>query len=132
MRLLLDSNAYSQLKRGHRPVAELVRKSEEVFFSAIVAGELLYGFRHGSRFERNLQELNALLDNPYVTFVPVGMSTSNRYSRVAAQLPQKGRPIPTNDIWISTHTMETGADLVSFDEHFDNIDGLAWIHLSAE
>jgi predicted nucleic acid-binding protein len=50
MRTLLDSNAYSHLKRGHRPVAELVRKSEEVFLSAIVAGELLYGFRQGSHF----------------------------------------------------------------------------------
>lgn len=132
MRLLLDSNAYSHLKRGHHPVAELVRKSEEVFVSAIVAGELLYGFRHGSRFEQNLQELHAFLDNPYVTFVPVGMSTSDRYSRIAAQLRQKGRPIPTNDIWIAAHTMETGADLVSFDEHFDKVEGLAWVHLSAE
>ena len=132
MRLLLDSNAYSQLKRGHRTVADLVRKSEEVFFSAIVAGELLYGFRHGSRFERNLEELRAFLDNPYVTFVKAGLTTSDRYSRIAAQLRQNGRPIPTNDIWIAAHTMETGADLVSFDAHFESVEGLPWIHLSSE
>ena len=132
MRILLDSNAYSYLKRGHRPAAELVRKSEEVILSAIVVGELLYGFRYGSRFEQNLLDLHAFLDSPYVTLAPVSLTTSDRYSRIAASLREKGRPIPTNDIWIAAHAMETGAELVSFDEHFEGVDGLAWVHLAAE
>ncbi len=132
MSILLDSNAYSQLKRGHRAVAELVRKSEAVNLSAVVVGELLYGFRHGNRYEQNLRELHVFLDNPYVTFVPVSLVTADRYSRVAASLRAKGRPIPTNDIWIAAHAMETGAELVSFDQHFENVDGLAWLHLLAE
>ncbi len=132
MSILLDSDAYSQLKRGHRAVAELVRKSETVNLSAVVVGELLYGFRHGNRYEQNLRELHAFLANPYVTFVPVSLVTSDRYSRVAASLRAKGRPIPTNDIWIAAQAMETGAELVSFDQHFENVDGLAWLHLSAE
>ena len=57
MRVLLDSNAYSHLKRGHRQVAEIVRRSEEVLLSTIVIGELLYGFRKGSRLDRNVREL---------------------------------------------------------------------------
>jgi len=132
MSILLDSNAYSQLKRGHRAVAELVRKSEAVNLSAVVVGELLYGFRHGHRYEQNLRELHAFLDNPYVAFVPVSLVTADRYSRVAASLRAKGRPIPTNDIWIAAQAMETGAELVSFDRHFENVDGLAWLHLSAK
>ena len=44
------------------------------------------------------------------------------------QLKQKGTPISTNDIWIAAHAMESGADLISFDEHFKKIDALAWIH----
>ncbi len=130
--ILLDSNVYSHLKRGHRPAAELVRKSEEVILSAIVVGELLYGFRYGSRFEQNLLDLHAFLESPYVTLAPVSLTTSDRYSRIAASLREKGRPIPTNDIWIAAHAMETGAELVSFDEHFEGVDGLAWVHLSAE
>ena len=132
MSILLDSNAYSQLKRGHRAVAELVRKSEAVNLSAVVVGELLYGFRHGNRYEQNLRELHAFLDNPYVTFVPVSLVTADRYCRVAASLRAKGRLIPTNDIWIAAQAMETGAELVSFDQHFESVDGLAWLHLSAE
>ena len=131
MRVLLDSNAYSQLIRGSHQVAEIVRTAEEVLLSAIVVGELLYGFRRGSRYERNVAELRSFLENPYVTFVSVGPTTSDRYSRIAASLRAKGRPIPTNDIWIAAHTMETGADLVSADRHFEAVDGIAWVRLRA-
>ncbi len=132
MRILLDSNAYSQLKRGHCRVAEVVRMAEEVLLSAIVIGELLYGFRRGSLFERNVAELNSFLDNTYVSFVTVGLTTADRYSRIATSLRAKGRPIPTNDVWIAAQAMETGADLVSADRHFEHVDGLAWICVSAE
>ncbi len=131
MKVLLDSDAYSELWRGHSRVAELVRASERVLLSAVAAGELLYGFRHGSRFDRNLHELREFLDHPYVTLLPVTLVTSDRYSRIAVSLRRKGKPIPTNDIWIAAHAMETGADLISFDEHFEHVDGLAWIHPSA-
>jgi len=96
--------------------------------SAVVAGELLFGFRNGSRYASNVKELENFLRNPYVSFLPVSWTTANRFSRVAMQLKQKGTPIPTNDIWIAAHAMETGADLISFDEHFNEVDGLAWIH----
>ena len=127
MRILLDSNAYSHLKRGHGRVAEIVRAAQEILLSTVVIGELLYGFRQGSRLDRNLRELQAFIDNPYVTVVPVGFTTADRYARIAAALRAKGRPIPSNDIWIAAHALETGADLVSADRHFGHIDGLAWM-----
>ncbi|MBM5797283.1 MAG: type II toxin-antitoxin system VapC family toxin [Cyanobacteria bacterium K_Offshore_0m_m2_072] len=37
---------------------------------------------------------------------------------------RKGRPIPTNDIWIAASALERGAALFSFDDHFKQIDGL--------
>ncbi len=64
---------------------------------------------------------------PFVSFVPVGPVTADRYSRVMTALKAKGRPIPTNDVWIAAHAMETGADLVSADRHFEHVDGIAWI-----
>ena len=72
MKVLLDSNAYSLLMRGHEEVAKLVRRAEEVLFSAVVVGELMYGFRRGTRFERNAADLRSLLDSPYSSFVDVG------------------------------------------------------------
>ncbi len=130
MRVLLDTNAYSMLMRGHEQVAEIVREAEELLFSAVVVGELLYGFRHGTRFEQNAADLRSILNRPYSTLVDVGSVTADRYSRIAATLRAKGCPIPTNDVWIAAHAMETGADLLSGDSHFEHIDGIVWIPLS--
>ena len=130
MRMLLDSNAYSLLMRGHEQVAELVRSSEEIILSAIVIGELMYGFRWGSQFDRNASALLSFLDNPYVSFLPVGPITADRYSIIAASIRAKGRPIPTNDIWIAAQVMESGAELISADEHFTHVDGIAWTRLT--
>lgn len=129
MRILLDSNAYSLLVRGHVQTADLVREAEAVLFSAVVVGELLFGFRRGAYFEQNVAQLSAFLDGARASFVRVGPVTADRYGRIAASLRAKGRPIPTNDIWIAAHVMETGADLVSADSHFEHVDGLAWTRL---
>ncbi len=96
MRILLDSNAYSHLKRGNSRVAELVRESAEILVPHIVIGELLYGFRNGSRMDRNVRELQAFLDNPYVAIAAMTLTTADRYSRIATSLREKGRPIPAN------------------------------------
>ena len=127
MRILLDTTAYAEWKRGSEAVSALVRGAEEILLSAVVVGELLYGFRNGRRYEENLQELDRLLDSPYATFLPVTRTTSDRFGRIAAALRKKGRPLPTNDIWIAAHAMESGADLVSFDLHFEVVDGIAWV-----
>ena len=129
MRLLLDSNAFSLLMRGDEQTAASVRDVTEILMSAIVIGGLLYGFRSGSRLERNVADLRSFMDNPYVSFVPVGYTTADRYSRIAAALRAKGNPIPTNDVWIAAHAMETGAELVSADRHFEAVDGIAWLRL---
>ena len=131
MKVLLDSNAYSLLMRGHGEVAGLVRRAEEVLFSAVVVGELMYGFRRGTQFERNAAGLRSFLDSPYSTFVDVGPVTADRYSRIASALRAKGRPIPTNDVWIAAHAMETGADLISADSHFEHVDGIVWVRVAA-
>ena len=129
MRILLDSNAYSRLMRGDDQAAAVVRDATEILMSAVVVGELLYGFRSGSRLERNMADLRSFLNNPYVSFVPVGPVTADRYSRVAAALRARGSPIPANDMWIAAHALETGADLVSADRHFESVDGIAWLRL---
>ncbi len=127
MKVLIDTSAYSELKRGHPGIANLVRNSEAIVFSPIVVGELLFGFRRSRRAEHNVRELHEFLESPFVTLVPVTIVTADRFSRIALALRAKGRPIPTNDIWIAAQALETGADLLSFDEHFAEIDGVAWV-----
>ena len=131
MRLLLDTNAYTLLMRGQNEVGQLVRRARELLVSAVVIGELMAGFRCGTRLGQNLDSLRSFLDSPRVSIVEVGHVTADRYSRISAALRAKGRPIPTNDVWIAAHAMETGADLVSADQHFRHIDGIVWTPISA-
>ena len=130
MRILLDTNAYSDLKRGQPRVTDIVRRSRRVLFSPVVVGELYYGFRRGRRYDQNMEALLGFLESAYVELIPMGMTTADRYARIAASLRVKGRPIPTNDIWIAAQAMETGAELVSSDLHFGEVPGLAWLRPS--
>ena len=127
MRILLDTNAYSAIGRGHPAATEILRGAEGVVLSTVMLGEVLAGFRAGSRWKENLANLNHFLAEPRVQVAPVTRTTADRYSRIWAALRRKGRPIPTNDVWIAAHAMETGADLVSFDPHFEHVEGLAWV-----
>lgn len=131
MKVLLDTNAYSALRRGQKLVVEQVRRSEEVLLSIVVVGELLFGFRNGTRHEENLRALKAFAEDPNVRLLPVTWDTADWFGRISAGLKRKGRPIPTNDIWIAAHAMEEGADLISSDPHFGNIDDLPWVEFPA-
>lgn len=130
MNRLLDSIAYSLLMRGDEQTAEIVRSATEILMSAVVVGDLLYGFRNGSRFQRNLGESQSFLDNPHMSFSPAGPDTADNFSGITAALGANGTPIPTNDVWIVAHAMETGANLVSADHHFDVVDGIARVRLA--
>ena len=41
-----------------------------------------------------------------------------------------GWPIPSNDMWIAAHALESGAELLSADEHFEAIEGLVWTRIA--
>ncbi len=127
MKVLLDTNAYSAIARGHPGATDLMRRAGELVFSAVVLGEVLAGFRSGTRPEENLSRIRRFLAQPRVSLLPVTWTTADRYSRIHAALRRKGKPIPTNDMWIAAHALESGADLVSFDPHFEHVDGLAWV-----
>lgn len=122
----MDTNAYSALARGEAAVAESVRSAERILISSIVAGELLHGFRRGNRYDANRRQLDAFLARAFVELLPVGLTTADRFARIMTRLQAKGRPIPTNDVWIAAHAMEVGAELLSRDQHFAEIDGLVW------
>lgn len=124
MKRLLDTNAYVELLKGNAEVAALVRDAEQLVFSTVVVGELLFGFRNGNRYEKNHTLLDEFLSQPWVALQTVTRITADRFGRIAAALRKSGTPIPTNDIWIAAHAFETGAEFITFDRHFDEVRGL--------
>jgi len=126
MKLILDTNTYVGFKLEYSDLVEYLSQASSIIVSPIVLGELKFGFRHGTRFNKNMNELNDFLAHPAVTIIEITKITSDRYSRIAAKLRKQGTPIPSNDIWIAAQTMETGAELVTMDHHFKKIEGLVY------
>ena len=124
MRILLDTSAYIKHFNGIPVIVEKVAAAGEVLMSPIAIGELMLGFRQGSRFRENMDALDRFLGKDVVRLVPVAEVTADRYSRIALQLRHQGAPIPSNDIWIAAQAMEHGAELLAFDRHFERINGL--------
>jgi len=122
--ILLDTNVITALFQGESEVLNVVAKADCVYMSAIVIGELEAGFRGGSRYAANLAVLERFLAKPSVEILQVGRITGECFGRVKQALKVKGTPIPINDIWLAAQSMETGALLVTYDSHFDHVDGL--------
>ena len=124
MKLLLDTSAYVGFKRNIADLVDIIAGAEWILFSPVVLGELMFGFRNGTKFKENMNDLNEFLQHDVVEVTQIGKITSDRYSRIAAQLKRNGTPIPSNDIWIAAQTMEHGAELITSDRHFNKINGL--------
>jgi tRNA(fMet)-specific endonuclease VapC len=123
-RILLDTNAYVAFKRGDSAIVRVVRQCEFIGVNATVMGELLAGFKAGNREEANRKEFDLFLNSPRVQMIAVDDETAEYYAKVFCDLKMKGRPIPTNDMWIAASAMQHGLWLVSDDGHFGLIDGL--------
>jgi tRNA(fMet)-specific endonuclease VapC len=126
MKIILDTSAYVSFKRNVSDLVEIIVNAASILFSPIVLGELMFGFRNGTKFQENMNDLNKFLDHESVEMVQIGQITSDRYSRIASQLRTQGTPVPTNDIWVAAQTMEHGAELITSDRHFQNISGLVY------
>jgi predicted nucleic acid-binding protein len=124
IRIFLDTNAYAAFKKGDADTAQVIRYADIIGVSVVVLGELLAGFTGGTKEKVNRRELDAFLDSPRVRVYPVDAETTAHYALIYNQLKRKGRPIPTNDLWIAASCMQWGFRLLTSDPHFSEIDGL--------
>ena len=122
--ILLDTNAYVALLRGDEKVLEALAIAENVYMSVIVLGELFDGFRGGSRLQKNRKLLDQFLSCPHVHLLSLGLETADVFGEIKQQLKKSGNPIPINDVWISAHSIENGAVLITYDKHFKKVSGL--------
>jgi tRNA(fMet)-specific endonuclease VapC len=125
MKILLDTSGYIKYFTGIPAFVEKVTAAGEVLMSPIAVGELMTGFRQGSRFRENMSALDRFLEKDVVRLVPLAEVTADRYSRIAFQLRRQGTPIPSNDVWVAAQAMEHGAELLTSDRHFEQVAGLA-------
>jgi len=122
--ILLDTNAYAAFKRNAPEAVEIIRHARLIGINSIVLGELLGGFAVGSREAFNKQELKLFLDSKRVKQFSVDDGTAEYYAMLYRNLRDKGRPIPTNDMWIVATAFQHSLAVFSYDSHFQNVEGI--------
>ena len=86
-------------------------------------GEYRFGLLR-SRSRRSLEPLLEQLEAESVV-LDVDSRTARVYAAVRDALRRDGHPIPENDVWIASLAIQHGLVLLSRDEHFDWVRGLA-------
>lgn len=120
----MDTNAYAAFKQGDADAVQVLQHAPHILIPTTVLGELLGGFAAGSRERANRSELSRFLQSPRVRTVSCSDSTADFYALVYSALRRKGKPIPTNDMWIAASCLEHGAALFTLDAHFAQVGGL--------
>ncbi len=122
--MFIDTNAYSAIGRNDLQVMAALDQADSLFVSVIVLGELRAGFEHGNRKEDNERRLAQFLAKPSVSIALLHDSTTQIYAKLYAHHRKLGKPIPSNDLWISAQAIELDTPLLTLDAHFKGIKGL--------
>lgn len=122
--VLLDTNAYVAFKRGESAILEVIQYAQVLAMTPVVLGELLSGFACGKKIKQNREELQEFLHSSRIRLLSITTDTANFYSQIYSILRSKGKPIPSNDMWIAAQALENGCVVCSHDHHFKAIEGL--------
>ena len=125
--LLIDTNIYSYALNGNADVIKVLQRAKKIAICSISIGELLSGFKAGSKENNNREELEEFLDSPRVQLHIIDENTAEFYAEIKNGLRKKGNPIPTNDIWIASIALQHGLKLYTNDQHFKYVPGLVLV-----
>ena len=121
MRILIDTNRYTDFCKAIPEAVASVTAAEQVFLPFVTLAELRGGFQAGTLARSNEQTLARFLASGRVSVLYPDETTTQVYAGLFAQLRRQGTPIPTNDIWIAAIALQHNLALLSRDGHFDNL-----------
>jgi tRNA(fMet)-specific endonuclease VapC len=125
MRIAIDSNRYTDLCRGDPKVVDVIENAVEIYLPLIVIGEQRAGFAYGSQREKNERTLTKFLNNEGVFILSPNEQTTFFYADLYSYLRKKGKPIPTNDLWIAALVLQHQLILFDRDSDFDHLPQIA-------
>ncbi|HYR57923.1 MAG TPA: PIN domain-containing protein [Chthoniobacteraceae bacterium] len=119
--VLVDSCVFiTLLKRGLDPALELLKHTdlEDLMTCGMVRMEVLRGLKI-PRIKARLTEFFNVMQN-----VPTDNRVWETATETAWKLGRSGITLPAQDILIATCAQRTGAAVLTFDRHFEDIPGL--------
>jgi tRNA(fMet)-specific endonuclease VapC len=120
-RILLDTSAYSAMRRNDERLLPHLQEAEQIALTPIVLGELLFGFLGGRAAGENRRLLRDFVDSPRVSILGLDEETTERYAAIRDYVRQHGSPIPVNDLWIAASAAQHGFRLLALDDHFKRV-----------
>ena len=127
MRILLDTNRYTDFCAGVEDAVDIIQRARQVFVPFAVLAELRSGFLCGTRSRKNEKFLTIFLNSERVKTLYPKDDTTHHFAHIFTQLRKQGTPIPVNDIWIAALAIEHDLLLYSRDTHFDHLPQIARI-----
>jgi len=120
--LILDTNAISAVADQNLLVTELLAQANEVALPVVAIGEYRYGISQSRYKARYWAWLDEFVRD--ARLLQVDELTTHYYAEIRVELRKSGKPIPTNDLWISALCRQYGLSLLSRDRHFDLVRGI--------
>jgi predicted nucleic acid-binding protein len=125
--MILDTNALSAAADDDPAIIPLLARADQIAIPVIALGEYRYGIAQSRHRASYAQWLKGLLHDCLV--LDANEPTTRYYAEIILELKQlelkrKGRPIPTNDIWIAALCRQHSLPLLSRDRHFDLVPGV--------
>ena len=121
MKIIIDTNRYTDMARGDPLVIDTIERAENTFVPLMVLAELRAGFVSGTRARANEKQLAAFLRKPPVRVLAPDEATTFQYASIYQQLRRQGTPLPTHDMWIAALALQHGLTLYARDKHFDHL-----------
>jgi tRNA(fMet)-specific endonuclease VapC len=117
-RIMMDTSAYAAFLRGHLEIKRSLQQADELFLNPVILGELIAGFLMGRNEKKNRALMQDFLSSSRVEVIEIDEETSERYAVIVSHLRRKGKPIPTNDLWIAASAMQHGLKVLTTDQHY--------------
>jgi len=119
---IVDTNVITKLLRSDKRADELFEQADEIYIPSIVVGELYYGAYNSTRVQENLRLFSDFISQYGV--LDINTSVAKMYGEIKSQLKKDGINIPENDLWIAALAKFHKYALITFDAHFERIDGI--------
>ena len=124
---LADTSIFIAREAGR--AVRIEQLPERLAVSMITIGELRAGVLAARDFETRDRRIATLVDALTLDAIPVDRPVAEAWARLRLILHEAGLRMPVNDSWIAATAIALGVPVVTQDDDYIEVPGLAVIHV---
>jgi predicted nucleic acid-binding protein len=126
-RAVADTSIFVARESGR--VLDVAALPDELAVSVVTIGELRAGVLAASDAQTRDRRLSTLTSALSLDPVPIDVEVSERWAHLRVVLRDHGARMPVNDSWIAATAVALGVPVVTQDDDYLDLPGLAVIHV---